>query len=163
MWIFALPTEAEWEKAARGPDNFDYALGMSISDNEVGLYNWRKNPGADVTVVGLAETKSKYQPNRYGVYHLTGNVSEWTQSIYRAYSRQHPYIDDDDRITTRCRENASCVVVPGTRRVLPCFTFLIARIFVRRWKLLTWVFGWLHAQFRNIRSYDAQQQETLLS
>jgi formylglycine-generating enzyme required for sulfatase activity len=96
-WVFGLPTEAEWEKAARGPDSFDYGLGTNISDKEAGLYNWRKNPGAEITVVGLAETKSRYMPNRYGLYHMTGNVTEWTLSIYRSYSRQNPYVDDDDR------------------------------------------------------------------
>jgi formylglycine-generating enzyme required for sulfatase activity len=96
-WIFGLPSEAEWEKAARGPDNFDYGLGMSISDHQLKLYNWKKNPGAEVTVVGWEETQRNYRPNRYGLYHMSGNVTEWTQSEYRTYNRQHPYIDDDDR------------------------------------------------------------------
>jgi len=34
FWIFALPNDAEWEKAARGPDEFDYGLGNTISDAE---------------------------------------------------------------------------------------------------------------------------------
>ena len=96
-WIFSLPSEAEWEKAARGPDNFDYGLGMNISDNEVKLYNWKKNPDAEVTVVGWHETQRNYRSNRFGVYHMSGNVTEWTQSVYRTYNRQHPYVDDDDR------------------------------------------------------------------
>lgn len=96
-WIFGLPSEAEWEKAARGPDNFDYGLGMNISDDQVKLYNWKKNPSAQVTVVGWEETQRNYRPNRYGLYHMSGNVSEWTQSIYRTYNRQHVYGDDDDR------------------------------------------------------------------
>lgn len=96
-WIFGLPSEGEWEKAARGPDNFDYGLGMNISDDEVKLYNWKKNPGAEVTVVGWQETQRNYRPNRYGLYHVSGNVTEWTQSVYRTYNRQHPYVDDDDR------------------------------------------------------------------
>ncbi|HSE18721.1 MAG TPA: SUMF1/EgtB/PvdO family nonheme iron enzyme [Pyrinomonadaceae bacterium] len=96
-WIFGLPSEAEWEKAARGPDNFDYSLGINISDEQVKLYNWKKNPTAEVTVVGWAETQRKYRRNRYGLYHMTGNVAEWTQSTYRTYNRQRPYVDDDDR------------------------------------------------------------------
>jgi formylglycine-generating enzyme required for sulfatase activity len=94
-WIFALPSEAEWEKAARGPDNFDYGLGMTISDDEVRLYNWKKNPDAKITVVGFQESQSNYRPNRYGLYHMSGNVAEWTQSIHRAYNKEHPYVDDD--------------------------------------------------------------------
>lgn len=94
-WIFSLPNEAEWEKAARGPDGFDYALGNAISDAEVSLYNWKKNPSAEITVIGIADSLSHYSCNRYGLYHMTGNVSEWTQSIFRALNRAHPYFEDD--------------------------------------------------------------------
>ena len=94
-WIFSLPNEAEWEKAARGPDGFDYALGNAISDAEVRLYNWKKNPSAEITVVGIGDSESHYSSNRFGLYHMTGNVSEWTQSIFRALNHAHPYVEDD--------------------------------------------------------------------
>jgi formylglycine-generating enzyme required for sulfatase activity len=94
-WQFALPSEAEWEKAARGPDSFDYALGASISDDELNWYNWKKNPNAAVAVVGINESQTAFKPNRYGLYHMSGNVVEWTQSLLRPFNREHPYTDDD--------------------------------------------------------------------
>ncbi len=94
-WQFALPTDAEWEKAARGPDNFDFALSMFISDAEVKSYNWKKNPDTAVPVFGIEASRLLYLPNRYGLYHMTGNVVEWAQSTDRPFNREHPYEDDE--------------------------------------------------------------------
>jgi formylglycine-generating enzyme required for sulfatase activity len=96
-WIFSLPSEAEWEKAARGPDGFDYGLSSSLSDEESALYNWKKNPGATETVIGVEKTRVRFHPNRYGIFHLSGNVVEWTETKNVPFSREHPYLDDDGR------------------------------------------------------------------
>lgn len=110
-WLFSLPTDAEWEKAARGPDNFDYALGMAISDAEAGLYNWRKNPDAPTPLFGIEESRHLFRPNRYGLYHMTGNVVEWTQSVDRPYNRDHPFANDernhDDAVGKRTARGGS--------------------------------------------------------
>jgi formylglycine-generating enzyme len=97
QWLFALPTEGEWEEAARGPDSFDYGLSNLVSDEEVKLYNWRKNPSAEVTVIGLEETRLRFSPNRWGLYHMSGNVAEWTATTDQPFNRDLPYKDDDGR------------------------------------------------------------------
>ena len=66
-----------------------------MSDAEIGWYNWKKNPDAAITVVGLAASRQSYQPNRYGLFHMTGNVVEWTQSRHLAFNKIHPYLDYD--------------------------------------------------------------------
>ena len=68
-----LPTEAEWEKAARG-DQYgrDYAWGDSLDSNKA---NYGENIG-DTTPVG------NYDMNGYGLYDMTGNVWEWCLDEY---------------------------------------------------------------------------------
>lgn len=94
-WLYRMPTEGEWEKAARGPDSFEYGLTRSFSEPESPLYNWKKNPHVEVTLVGYADSGRLYRPNRYGLFHMSGNAAEWTQSVHRAYSQQQPYREDD--------------------------------------------------------------------
>jgi formylglycine-generating enzyme required for sulfatase activity len=57
--------------------------------------NWKKNPDAAVRVVGVNDSQAAFKPNRYGLYHMSGNVVEWTQSLFRPFNREHPYTDDD--------------------------------------------------------------------
>ncbi len=74
-----LPTEQQWEKAARGPNGQEFIWG-----NE-----WKKsmtNSGGELWQDGTAPIGS-YETDKspYGIYDLGGNVSEWVADWYLAY------------------------------------------------------------------------------
>ena len=73
---FRLPTEAEWEYAARG-GNKSKGYQYSGSNNLDDVAWYRKNSGGIVT----HPVKTK-QPNELGIYDMSGNVMEWCQDWY---------------------------------------------------------------------------------
>jgi formylglycine-generating enzyme required for sulfatase activity len=76
---FRLPTEAEWEYAARGGNKsqgFKYSGSNNI--DEVAWYS--ENSGSKTHAVGIKA------PNELGLYDMSGNVYEWCQDWYGDYS-----------------------------------------------------------------------------
>ncbi|MBF0201826.1 MAG: SUMF1/EgtB/PvdO family nonheme iron enzyme [Desulfamplus sp.] len=88
---YRLPTEAEWECAARAGTDTPFAFGTCLGTDQANYDGNHPMSGCSKGVnreknVAVVAVKS-FSPNAWGLYDMHGNVREWCQDWYGAYSK----------------------------------------------------------------------------
>ena len=95
---YRLPSEAEWEYAARAGSQSKYSFGDSDSDSQLGQHAWYKENSGNST-----KPVAGKQANAFGLHDIHGNVLEWVKDCWHDNYNGAP--TDGSAWTTSCTGN----------------------------------------------------------
>jgi len=82
-WEFRLPTEAQWEYAARAGTTTATAFGNSLTSTQANFAGRSYNTAVQGPSLGHAVAVGSYPPNAWGIHDMHGNTYEWCRDWYR--------------------------------------------------------------------------------
>jgi formylglycine-generating enzyme required for sulfatase activity len=94
-WVMDLPSEAEWEYAARAGTETAFHYGERLSSDQANFNgNYPSNGAAKGPFLARPTKVGSYKPNAWGLFDIHGNISEWCKDVY-ARDYHSPDIRDD--------------------------------------------------------------------